>query len=104
MLIDLRPFGRTYTLSRSTLPVGQLREALMRGIVPAGIEDHDPQPARAVELAHHGRQRNCLQRRIEMIVELSIDGDQIVDTVDLGAMARVVDHRHVGAGRLASKG
>ena len=61
------------------------------GVVAAGVEDHQPEPRHAVELAEHGVERNRLQVDVARRGQPRIGRDEVVATARLDAVAGEVD-------------
>ena len=69
---------------------------LLERIVAAGIEDHEPQLARAGNCGDQLLQRHGLRLRIAVGDEFGVDRDQIIDAADLHAMTGIIHHRPIG--------
>nr|UXE44367.1 hypothetical protein Hi04_10k_c209_00030 [uncultured bacterium] len=74
----------------------------LEGIVAAGVQDDQPQPARARRRQHQRPQRDGLARGVNVVAQLGIDRHQPVLATRLQAVAGEVDDRQLGAARLAS--
>ena len=65
---------------------------LLERIVAAGIEQHEPQLARAADRRDHLLQRHRLRFGIVVGGELGVGRNQIIDAADLHAVAGIIDH------------
>ena len=76
---------------------------LLKRIVAAGIEDHEPQFFYGIENAHDAVERHRLVFDVDVTLEPGVDRQQIVGAVDLDAVSGVVDDRDVGIARLVGE-
>ena len=70
------------------------------GIVAAGVEKDEAEAGRTVDRGHHPGEGDGLVLDIGVALERGVDRDEIIDAVDLDAVAGIVDHGDLGAARL----
>ena len=70
--------------------------ALGKGIVAAGIEDHEPQLLGGLDREQHAVQRKRLVIDVGVAFEPGVHRDQIIGAVDLHAVAGIIDHGDIG--------
>src|SRR5262249_44533912 len=73
------------------------------GIVAAGIDDDEAEGAHPVDGRDHAIEGNRLVRNVAVRGELRIDGNDIVDAVELKSVTSEIDHRPIGTGRNVGK-
>ena len=69
--------------------------AFCERIIPAGIEDHQPQLLRRLDRNQHTVQRQRLVQNIRIGLKRRVDRDEIVGAIKLDAVPGIIDNRDI---------
>ena len=69
--------------------------AFCKRVVPAGIEDHQPQLLRRLDRNQHTVQRQRLVQNIRIGLKRRVDRDEIVGAIQLDAVPGIIDNRNI---------
>ena len=72
---------------------------LGKGIVAAGVKDHQPKLLGGFDRDQHPVQRKGLVVDVGVALQFRVNGNQIIRAIDLHAVAGVIDHGDVGVAR-----
>ena len=93
-------FGRSQAAGGQRTRRGGADHGLAEWIVAAGIEDDQPQLLGLVDALENAIERHRFVVDVAVALQHGIHGDHVVRTVDLDAVAGIVDDGDIGGGRL----